>query len=308
MKNSNTNYFIEKQQSKFSICGRVKQAPKYLLDHTWLIYYREYVNEIKLSSDGPAPKKPTRIRSQTFITATAALRKLGMANFSTKMARLNAVMEHTNGNTHVATLAKWRDKAFGAHFIQDLIRGPGERKCKTARELIKYLCHGSPAIRAVFQQILDVKALERLNKEQYRHHQKLIVAEGIPCNAWFLSIVLRTALIDGRVMHAGLSNRAKGEIVELFNNPMSSFKVMIMMYEVGAVGLNLQPACDRVLIGSVAKMLAQEAQVAGRVLRVSHLPAQPQKYFCNRAITNTNYLGYIRISGYSCSSEHTQFS
>ena len=82
-----------------------------------------------------------------------------------------------------------------------------------------------------------------------------------------------------------------------------------LMYEVGAVGLNLQPACDRVLIGSVAKMLAQEAQVAGRVHCVSHLPpAQPRKYFCDRAITNTNYLGYIGISSYSCSSEHTQFS
>jgi SNF2 family DNA or RNA helicase len=62
--------------------------------------------------------------------------------------------------------------------------------------------------------------------------------------------VLRTALIDARVMHAGLSNKAKGDLVELFNNLDSSFKVLIMMYDVGAVGLNLQFACDRVFIAS----------------------------------------------------------
>lgn len=95
------------------------------------------------------------------------------------------------------------------------------------------------------------------------------MAETTPSNAWYLSVLLRTALIDGRVMHAGLSNRAKGDLVQLFNDPTSSFKVLIMMYDVGAVGLNLQPACNRVFISTIAKMRAQEAQVAGRVLRVS---------------------------------------
>jgi hypothetical protein len=234
------------------------------------MYRRQYVNQTKLGGDGPPPTKPTKIRQERFIGSTVALRTLAMANFSTKLARLNAIMEKGNGNTHVATLAKWRDNAYGAHFIQDLIRGPGEPKSRTARDLLKYLCTGSPVTRAVLQEVLSVKALEKLRKTQLKHHQKLIVAETTPSNAWFLSITLRAALIDARVMHAGLSNKPKGDMVELFNDATNSFKVLIMMYDVGAVGLNLQFACDRVFIASIAKMRSQEAQVAGRVLRVSY--------------------------------------
>jgi hypothetical protein len=40
-----------------------------------------------------------------------------MANFATKMARLNAVMENVNSNIHVATLALWQDRGYKADFI-----------------------------------------------------------------------------------------------------------------------------------------------------------------------------------------------
>jgi hypothetical protein len=204
-----------------------------------------------------------------FISSAGPLRKLAIANFATKMARLNAVMEHANGNTHVATLNAWRDRGFEADFIQDLTRGEGEPKATTARELLTFLCTGSPAARLAFQEILSAKSLEKLDKARYKHHQKLIIAEIIPGNALYLQILLRCALIDARVMHAGMSNRAKGDLVDLFNDPNSTFKVMIMMYDVGAVGLNLHIACDRVLCASIAKSRAQEAQVGGRALRVS---------------------------------------
>lgn len=85
-----------------------------------------------------------------------------MANFSTKLTRLNAIIGSANGDTYVSTLSKGRDSAFGAEFIQDLVRGPGERKARTARELIKYLCSGSPVARAAFQELLTIKALEKL--------------------------------------------------------------------------------------------------------------------------------------------------
>lgn len=103
------------------------------------------------------------IHKNSFIAATRALRKLAKANFSTKLARLNAIMESSNGDTHVSTLSKWRGSAFGAEFVQDLVRGPGERKARTARDLIKYLCSGSPVARGVFQELLTIKALEKLD-------------------------------------------------------------------------------------------------------------------------------------------------
>ena len=161
-----------------------------------------------------------------------------MANFATKMARLNAVMECVKSNTHVATLTSWRDQGFEADFIQDLTRGAGEKKVLTARELLEYLCDGSPVARLTFQEILTVKCIEEIDKSYWKSHQKLIIAESHPGNAFYLHILLRCALIDARVMHAGLSNRAKSELVDLFNDPQSTLQVLIMMFDVGAVGLN----------------------------------------------------------------------
>lgn len=37
------------------------------------------------------------------------MRTLAMANFATKLARLNAIMESAEGNSHVATLVTWRE-------------------------------------------------------------------------------------------------------------------------------------------------------------------------------------------------------
>lgn len=178
------------------------------------------------------------------------------------------MLENAGGNTHVATLNSWRERGFEADFIQDMTRGGGEPKSKTARELLEYLCEGSPPSRLVFQEILATKVLEPVDKERYKHHQKLILAEATPPCAWFLALLLRCALVDARVMHAGLSNKAKTDLQELFNDPNSSLKVLIMMYDVGAVGLNLHLACSKVLILSCARCRSQEAQAGGRALRV----------------------------------------
>ena len=147
--------------------------------------------------------------------------------------------------------------------------GAGEKRAETAKELLEYLCEGSPALRLVLQEVVATKVLEPLDEERLRSHQKILVAEATPANAFFLQIVLRCALIDARVMHAGLSNNAKAALVEEFNDQDSTFKVLIMMFDVGAVGLNLHQACNKVVITSVARAYAQEGQVAGRILRVS---------------------------------------
>lgn len=60
-------------------------------------------------------------------------------------------------------------------------------------------------------------------------------------------------------MHAGLSNKAKSKLVDLFNDLKSTFKVLIIMFDIGATSLNLHKACNRVLITSVARSYAQES-------------------------------------------------
>jgi SNF2 family DNA or RNA helicase len=62
-------------------------------------------------------------------------------------------------------------------------------------------------------------------------------------------------------------------MVDLFNAENSTLKVLIMLYDVGAVGLNLHKACNRVVIASLPRSRAQESQLGGRALRVSIYPA-----------------------------------
>jgi hypothetical protein len=235
-----------------------------------MVLYREYVNNLS-TRRVYAPSKPQRFGSAGgFIGATTALRKLAIANFSTKLARLNHIMEHLRGDTHVKTLQRWRDAGREAEFVQALTRGIGEPESTTAKELILYLCEGSPAARLCFQEVLAAKSLEKLDEARWKQHQKLISADSTPPCAWYLEVLLRAALIDGRVMHAGLSNRAKSELCDLFNKAESTLKVLIMMYDVGAVGLNLHVACDRVLALAIPRSEGQSAQVAGRANRVSN--------------------------------------
>ncbi|KAL3464256.1 hypothetical protein BJX64DRAFT_286678 [Aspergillus heterothallicus] len=223
-----------------------------------------------LVPDGPVPTHSHLSQAQqSFMAAPRALRKLGIANFGTKMARLNAVMESVNGNTHVDTVRDWREKGLDAQFLYDLTRGEGETAAQTADSLISYLTEGSSVIRLVFQELLTMKVVERVNKTAFGHHQKIIVGETLPANAFYLQQVLRACLIDARVFHADLSHQAKTNMVDLFNDEYSTFKVLIMLYDVGAVGLNLHKACNRVIIASLPRSRAQESQLAGRALRIT---------------------------------------
>ncbi|OBT86897.1 hypothetical protein VE02_03857 [Pseudogymnoascus sp. 03VT05] len=230
---------------------------------------REYINEISRSMD-ITPGKPRQMGTKgSFVNATRSLRKLAIANCSTKLARLDAVMENAFGNTHAKTLNVWRERGLEANFIEEATRGLGEQKSTTARELVSYLCKGSPALRLALQRVLFIKGIEAFDKSRFKRHQKLIISVSIPACAWYLQVALRAVLIDARVMHAALPNKQRSDMADLFNDPQSTFRVLVMLYDVGAVGLNLHMACNEVLILSVARARAQEAQVGGRALRVT---------------------------------------
>jgi hypothetical protein len=241
-----------------------------------------YVSETKKGDINiVAPGAPVKKTSdkKDFTAATNSLRKLGIANFSTKLARLDAIMESIGGNTHVSTIRIWRIRGLNAQKIHELTRGEGEPLAQTAIDLLRSLVHGSPAIRLVLQEILKIKAIEKLDKAKYRHHQKLLVGEVLPANAFYLETILRACLIDARVFHADLSHEGKSAMVDTFNDPNSSLKVLIMLYDVGAVGLNLHKSCNRVVIASIPRSRCQESQLAGRALRVStfHLTSPLQR-------------------------------
>ncbi|THZ46356.1 hypothetical protein D6C90_04301 [Aureobasidium pullulans] len=109
--------------------------------------------------------------------------ELGMCNFSTVLARLNAKIVRTRGNTHVATLQIWRDDGREAEWIHMMTRGPGEPRATTASEPAYALVKGGPSIHLVLREILNGKVLEALDWDRYKRHQKLMIGEQTPANA-----------------------------------------------------------------------------------------------------------------------------
>lgn len=54
-------------------------------------------------------------------------------------------------------------------------------------------------------------------------------------------------------MERDLSNTEKGLLVELFNDTTSTLQVLIMLYDVGAIGLYIHIACDEVPVATVER-------------------------------------------------------
>ncbi|KAH0264376.1 hypothetical protein KCU91_g12087, partial [Aureobasidium melanogenum] len=234
--------------------------------------FDEKMSKARKVEHKPPPGQPTPVsKPAPFALPMAPLRRLALANFSPKMARLNANMERMEGDTHVSTLQKWREDGKEADFLVDITRTQAERRPRTAAEVSTYLAKGSPTLALLSKEILAGHILDPLDPEKYKNHQKLIVAEGTPANAYWIQTYLRSLGIDARVLHAGLSNKAKAAMVDLFNDPKSSLKVLIMMYDVGAAGLNLHEACNRVFIASIARAFALEEQVGGRTNRITSI-------------------------------------
>lgn len=61
----------------------------------------------------------------------------------------------------------------------------------------------------------------------------------MPVSAWFLEVVFQTALTGAAVFHSGMTHEQRIELTKAFNDRASSLKLLIMTYDVGAVGLNL---------------------------------------------------------------------
>ncbi|KAJ6176868.1 Helicase C-terminal [Penicillium canescens] len=169
-----------------------------------------------------------------------SLRTLPIANCSSVLARMNEKLESISRNTYVAFLADLRTKV-----------------------------HGSPCLRVALNEILVRKVLNPVNPNRWNHHQKLIVVESQPVNAWFIETVLRTLLIGVRSFHSALNAQERDTLVESFNDPKSDLRVLVMTYDVGTVGLNLHVACDRIVLSSPGKSWGQESQAIGRCLRVT---------------------------------------
>ncbi|KAF3403149.1 hypothetical protein DPV78_004577 [Talaromyces pinophilus] len=121
--------------------------------------FREYVSETKKDMKIAAPNASVYKRSKDkrdFAASTRPLRKLAMANFATKLARLNTIMEAISDDTHVATLRLWRAKGMDATTIQQITRDKGERLATTAEGLMVDMFNNARSSSKALTMLYDV--------------------------------------------------------------------------------------------------------------------------------------------------------
>lgn len=73
------------------------------------------------------------------------------------------------------------------------------------------------------------------------HPNKIIITEDTPLIAWFYEIVLRFLYVEAEVLHSGLSQPDRISLVRRFNDAKDPLKALILVYTVGAQGVNLDP-------------------------------------------------------------------
>ncbi|KAJ5188427.1 SNF2-like protein [Penicillium cf. griseofulvum] len=161
----------------------------------------------------------------------------------------------TGNRTSVAQLNKGRDQGLTGEWIHRVVRQEGELlwPVQSAIKLVHYLVEGSPRLRAILHLIHHYGVLEAANPAQYSHHQKALIVECCPLNAWYLEVVLNAALIGTRAMHVNLNEQERKSLVDNFNDPNSSLKIIITTYDIGSVGLNLYEACDLVILSALGR-------------------------------------------------------
>ncbi|KAJ6187742.1 SNF2-like protein [Penicillium mononematosum] len=174
------------------------------------------------------------------VSGVRSLRSLSVLSCATKLARLDMRFRSAGDKTDTVQLYKWRDQGLTAEWIHRVVRQEGELlwPVQRAMKLVHCLTEGSPRLRAIFRLVQNHGVLEAADTAQYRHHQKALIVECCPLNAWCLEVVLNAALIGTRAMHAKLHDQERRSLIDNFNNPNSSLKVMIITYDIGSVGLS----------------------------------------------------------------------
>lgn len=230
-------------------------------------------------STGPDTYKERK----SFPATTGALRRLAITSKSTKLARLDIRMRALGYNTLVKNMEGYRSKGHSADWFIQMTYADGDLPIETRLEKLQYLAEGSPTLRYILSHVRDHLLQE---KNDNRRPDKLLVAEDTPIVAWFWELALNYLYIETKVLHSGLNNEERTLLVKSFNNPRSSLKMLVLMYNVGSQGTNLDPCCNNVIVATGAINASLEVQAWGRVIRVGDAP--PDRFEGRTAINDAH--------------------
>lgn len=168
-------------------------------------------------------------------------------------------------NTLVKDMEGYRTKGHNVDWLVEMTRREGDWDPSTRLEKVQ--SEGSPTLRFILSQVKDMVLIGKADPGG--HPNKLIITEDTSLTAWFWEIVLNYLYIETEALHSGMTNSEHIDLVKRFNDPRSSLKILVLMYNVGAQDVNLDESCKRVLVATSALNASLEIQVWGRAIRVS---------------------------------------
>lgn len=166
-------------------------------------------------------------RSDSFSNITAPLRNLMIASSSLLLPRLDRSCQAMGINTLVHSLNQFRAQNVTAHELIPLVRRRGDPDCKTGAEKLKFLTYGSPKLRYILE-VINQYSLPLLSSDRPR---KILITEELPLSALFIELVAKLIYVQAAVLHAGLSDAERIELVNKFNDPNDRLTVLIIMYQ-----------------------------------------------------------------------------
>lgn len=166
-----------------------------------------------------------------FPNTTAPLRNLMIASSSLLLSRLDRTCQSKGIDTLVHSLNQFRAQQLTANEIIPLVRRRGDPACKTGAEKLQFLSYGSPKLRYILE-VIHQYCLPLVSTDQPR---KILITEELPLCALFIEIVVKFLYIKAAVLHAGLTDVERINLVSEFNDPANELRVLVIMYQVGSV-------------------------------------------------------------------------
>ena len=77
---------------------------------------------------------------------------------------------------------------------------------------------------------------------------KLMITEDILLNAYYLELVCKSVYINAKVLHAGLSDAERVQLVKRFKDFKDNLMILVIMYQVFSQDVNHDPCCVRVIV------------------------------------------------------------
>lgn len=221
---------------------------------------------------GPDSRKEKNV---SYAPTTGPLRRLALSTKSTKLARLDVRMRKIGYSTLVKDMESYRAKGHGVDWLIEMTKNDGDGPTNTKLEKLMFMAEGSSTLRYVLSQIRDYVLAAPTNGRP----NKLVTLEETPLMAWFWELACNHLYISTKVMHSGLNNEERIKLVKEFNNPKTPLRILVLIYNVGSQGTNLDPCCHRVIVATAAISASVEVQGWGRVIRVSDaIPYRSEGY------------------------------